>query len=64
MPERGTWQRVPAGTERLKRVALASLVWKEDEVLDILAISWERFSPEFLARLQALGQSLKDAQSS
>ena len=64
MPERGTWQITPAGTERLKKVALASLAWKEDELLDILAISWERFSPEFLTRLQTLGQSLKDAQSS
>jgi restriction endonuclease Mrr len=58
MPERGTWQITRAGVERLKMVAVRSLKWE----VDLLDISWQRFSPEFLARLQELGRKLQGAQ--
>jgi hypothetical protein len=62
MPERGTWQITPAGFERLKNLAMRSLNWDDDDLLD-LGISWKRFSPEFLTRLQELGRKLQHQQS-
>jgi hypothetical protein len=61
MPERGTWQITPAGVERLKKAAVRSLTWEDDDFRDLLGIAWQRFSPDFLARLQELGRKLKDA---
>ncbi len=61
MPERGTWQITPAGVDRLKKAAVRSLTWEDHDFRDLLGIAWQRFSPEFLARLQELGRKLKDA---
>ena len=62
MPEHGTWQITPTEVERLKKVAQRSLSWEDDDLRDLLGISWQRFSPEFLIRLQALGRKLQDGQ--
>jgi len=60
MPERGTWEITSTGIERLEKAAIKSLIWQDDDLRDIIGISWERFSPEFLERLKILGQKLTD----
>jgi hypothetical protein len=64
MPEHGTWEITPAGIERLKKVALKSLSWEDEDLRDLLDISWQRFSAEFLTRLQTLGRKLKEPEPS
>lgn len=61
MRERGFWEITLLGREKLREYAIKSLNWSEtEEPLEGLCIPrWERFSPQFLARLQSLGRRLK-----
>jgi len=62
MPQHGKWTITGKGRSTLFRLAVASLKWDENfEICEGVFIpKWDRFSSEFLSRIQALGHQVKD----
>lgn len=53
--EHGIWDITLDGIERLRKTAIRSLTWDNEE-FEVLGIAWQRFTPAFVDRLKELAE--------